>query len=456
MPSKHKSEKADNASSNRKGSLKVGDTSGIINELTIQVDYSLDSLVEFNEIDFASAIRKNELAVCMSNDDVAELAQGFDASNARVSTLVIAASDDSKIEDEDGSVLTELMEAISELSSVTTLVFYGHDFEVLSFTAMPENVQELVFDKCKIGSIELDENDAASVETLVFANLTSGGTLTIPENAFQNVKQLKIVRCHAENVEIQDGACPVGTILEMSSCRQCETLTLGKDCFSQGEMLRVTRVPNLYRIEVGENAFENASEWNLSASLLKILVLQGNNFCKMKEVDLQFPELVEFRCGPNCMQEAKSLICQDLGKLQKLIIDEHCFERCKKLFFSDTDNLRELVFGPYTFGSLTDEDLTLSDFPRLELLEFGKSSMAKLDRFILVKCSNLRTLRIGPKALKSCEYFVLLDYVNRVHMEEDVGKLQIIPEEYPNLPQEAEIQCQANSFRVEGSDWARV
>ena len=43
-----------------------------------------------------------------------------------------------------------------------------------------------------------------------------------------------------------------------------------------------------------------------------------------------------------------------------------------------------------------------------------------------------------------------LDYVNRVHFEEDVGKLQIIPEEYPNLPQEAEIQCLANSFRVEG------
>ena len=48
--------------------------SGIINELTIQVDYSLDSLVELygslfvlkrsNEIDFASAIRKSELAVC--------------------------------------------------------------------------------------------------------------------------------------------------------------------------------------------------------------------------------------------------------------------------------------------------------------------------------------------------------------------------------------------------------
>lgn len=56
----------------------------------------------------------------------------------------------------------------------------------------------------------------------------------------------------------------------------------------------------------------------------------------------------------------------------------------------------------------------------MELLEFGKGSMGKLDRFILVsrrwllrellpaECSNLRTLRIGAKALKSCEYFVLL------------------------------------------------
>ena len=77
--------------------------------------------------------------------------------------------------------------------------------------------------------------------------------------------------------------------------------------------------------------------------------------------------------------------------------------------------------------------------------------------------NSLRTLRIGAKALKACEYFVLLgelscfnsplDYVNRVHFEEDVGKLQIIPEEYPNLPQEAEIQCLANSFRVEGKRW---
>lgn len=43
-------------------------------------------------------------------------------------------------------MLTELMEALSELSTLRTLVFYGHDFEVLSFSTMPENVEELVFD----------------------------------------------------------------------------------------------------------------------------------------------------------------------------------------------------------------------------------------------------------------------------------------------------------------------
>lgn len=101
-----------------------------------------------------------------------------------------------------------------------------------------------------------------------------------------------------------------------------------------------------------------------------MLSLKGSNFCKMKEVDLQFPELTEFRCGPASLQEAKSLICQDLPKLQKFVTGERCFERCKKLFFSggcrstrsraDADSMRELVFGPYSFGALTDEDLTLS------------------------------------------------------------------------------------------------
>lgn len=96
------------------------------------------------------------------------------------------------------------------------------------------------------------------------ADLVGGGALTLPENSFQNLKQLKIVRCHMQELEIQDGACPAGTLMEMSSCRQCETLVLGKNCFASGEMLRVTRVPNLYLIKLGENAFENASEWNIS------------------------------------------------------------------------------------------------------------------------------------------------------------------------------------------------
>ena len=43
-----------------------------------------------------------------------------------------------------------------------------------------------------------------------------------------------------------------------------------------------------------------------------------------------------------------------------------------------------------------------------------------------------------------------IDYLNRVHIEEHDGKVTFIPEEYPGLPQEAEILCQPGSFRIEG------
>lgn len=43
-----------------------------------------------------------------------------------------------------------------------------------------------------------------------------------------------------------------------------------------------------------------------------------------------------------------------------------------------------------------------------------------------------------------------LDYLNRVHIEEHEGQVTFIPEEYPGLPQEAEILCKPGSFRIEG------
>lgn len=46
--------------------------------------------------------------------------------------------------------------------------------------------------------------------------------------------------------------------------------------------------------------------------------------------------------------------------------------------------------------------------------------------------------------------------MNRVHFEEDKEKIQIIPEEYPGLPQEAEIQCLIYSFCVEGESVGAV
>ena len=40
--------------------------------------------------------------------------------------------------------------------------------------------------------------------------------------------------------------------------------------------------------------------------------------------------------------------------------------------------------------------------------------------------------------------------MNRVHLEESSDMVQFLPEEYPGLPQEADITCKKYSFRVEG------
>lgn len=44
-----------------------------------------------------------------------------------------------------------------------------------------------------------------------------------------------------------------------------------------------------------------------------------------------------------------------------------------------------------------------------------------------------------------------IDYMNRVHTEEDSEHVMFIPEEYPGLPQEADINCKRYSLCIEGT-----
>lgn len=81
-------------------------------------------------------------------------------------------------------MLTELMSVLSGIESLTTLVFYGHDFEVLSFGEVPENLVNLVFEssslfsrpslECVIGSIEVEEDVATPIETVIFQSSDAG------------------------------------------------------------------------------------------------------------------------------------------------------------------------------------------------------------------------------------------------------------------------------------------
>ena len=342
------------------------------------------------------------------------------------------------------------MSVLSGIESLTTLVFYGHDFEVLSFGEVPANLVNLVFEKCVIGSIELEEDVATPIETVIFQSVSTRSKFTIPSQAFPALQQLKVVRGNLKELVVEDEVATNGTALEIGNCRSLEKIAIGKGCFPNATTLTISKVASLYSLTVGVQSFEETDTWNIAAPMLKKFTLEGSNFTNMKTVDLQFPELLDFVCKKNALRGAKEFICENLQKLQSLVIGDNCFKECSKIFFIDLASLRQLVFGANSFGRVTDDDFSLQgDLSRLEYLEFGSRCFGKLDRFMLMKCSCLRTLHIGAGALAKCEYFVLLDYVNRVHFEEDKEKIQIIPEEYPGLPQEAEIQCLIYSFCVE-------
>ena len=48
-----------------------------------------------------------------------------------------------------------------------------------------------------------------------------------------------------------------------------------------------------------------------------------------------------------------------------------------------------------------------------------------------------------------------LDYLNRVHLDEDNEHIMFCPEEYPGLPQEADINCKNGSLTIEGMKWKK-
>ena len=67
--------------------------------------------------------------------------------------------------------------------------------------------------------------------------------------------------------------------------------------------------------------------------MLKKFTLEGSNFTNMKTVDLQFPELLDFVCKKNALRGAQEFICENLQKLQSLVIGDNCFKECSKIFF---------------------------------------------------------------------------------------------------------------------------
>ena len=422
-------------------------------DLAIEVPYSLKSCDDSGNIDsILDHLSEKEAVIAVDNEVLESLSTSLENVEIGVRKLVLCNTEDMLINDEDGSLFSEFISALHGVSSLRTLVFVGHTFKsVVLPSAFPESISTLVFDSCTIEELDFEEGAANDLQTLVLEKITGLSELVFPEHGCRNLERLKVNRLSSlKSLVIEDEAFEGGEVLEVSNCKNLEGVSVGENCFKAGKGLLMSRNISLIKLTLGENCFYEASTMAITLPELRTFELQGSNFTTLDEVDLTpMSNLVEFKAGDASFQKSTVLICEGLTKLKVLSLGSNCFENGRKIYFIDTVNMRTLEFGSRCFRSILDEDFTVGELTKLETLVFGDHCLTKLDRFVLLKNQCLKTVRFGKGCLKNCEYFVLLNYVNRVHTEEDSEHVMFLPEEYPGLPQEADINCKRYSVCIE-------
>lgn len=419
----------------------------------IEVSYDASNCYTGGKIDsILSKLTSSEAVIGVDNEIVESLIPELEGAEINAHTLVLCNFDESNsIMDKDGSIFNELVTALQEASALETLVFVGHSFGSLVLpAAFPESVKELVFDNCAIRSLDFEESAANDLETLVLSKVSKLQKLAFPEHGVRNLQRLKVTRLpELASLELEAEAIENGEQLEVTNCKSLESVTLGASSFAHGLSLAVSKNVSLTTVTLGEKCFERAAAWELGLPELRVLELQGGNFTKLAEVDLTaLASLQTLQVGAGALSGATSLICENMRKLKELELGDGSFEGGERLFLSEMESLRVLALGARCFRSLT--ECVLNDMPRLETLEVGEQSLTKLRRLVLLKNQCLKSVKIGKGALKRCEYFVLLNYLNRVHLDDQPDHLVFIPEEYPGLPQEADVNCKQYSVCVEG------
>lgn len=422
-------------------------------DLSIDVPFDVRPCDDSGDMDsILDHLAAKEAIIGVDNSVLESLAESLGNADIAVRKLVLCNLGDQMINDETGSLFSEFMSALNGVSSLRTLIFVGHTFNSVVLSAsFPESISTLVFDNCTIDELDFEDGAANDLQTLVLNKVTGLSELVFPEHGCRNLERLKLNRMNnLTKLVFEDEAMEGGEVLEVSNCKNLEEVTLGTNCFMAGKGLLMSKNIILTKLTLGENCFHEAQAMAITLPELRSFVLQGSNFTTLDEVDLTpMSNLVEFHAGDECFQKATVLICEELTKLKVLSLGSNCFEGGRKIYLINTVNLRTLEFGSRCFRSILDEDFTVGELTKLESLIFGDHCLTKLDRFVLLKNQCLKTVKFGKGCLKNCEYFVLLNYMNRVHTEEDSEHVMFIPEEYPGLPQEADINCKRYSLCIE-------
>ena len=124
-------------------------------------------------------------------------------------------------------------------------------------------------------------------------------------------------------------------------------------------------------------------ENQLLHNLIEELIVSSKscNGLEWAALDLSFmPKLRLFEVGDDCFEYVDEVKLIDLSKLERVVIGENCFTKCKNrwprsnpdrhFYLKDCERLRELKMGHHSFGDYS--VCEIEDVPSLEVIEMGE------------------------------------------------------------------------------------
>ena len=197
------------------------------------------------------------------------------------------------------------------------------------------------------------------------------------------------------------------TSLDFTLFSLLRQITIGDNCFENVREVKLSGLHRLRSVVVGSNSFKSRNSGGLymnGCSSLKSVVIGANSFVGYNVLKYYAnPLLEELRIGDYCFRNVNELQLNGLSNLKSVVIGSNSFTNKNGAFsVMSCSSLKLLRIGS---SSMVDYSvLNVDNTPSLEVIEIGSDAFAKVDELRLNGLSELENVEIGMNSFTQHKY----------------------------------------------------